>query len=350
MSHEQIKELIFKTIQNADSDATLIRDTRTLGNVYVDIVEKKEDKTVAVEIKTTNFFDGLGRAMIWKDYFDSIYLVIPRSILPHRQVLEKIPAEIGIIAYKLENNRVRFEIVRQANIALPTRLFEAPFMIEAKPYPIKPSRASLVSPKALRTVRYLLTHVKTSQKEIAKETQVSIGMVNKVISRLRERDIVAYKKRKLSLLEPWKLLNEVSWERPMAKLKIQDYYIPQLRDVKETEKYLNNVCGRYKTRYALTLFSGATRYVAYSMRYDAVYSYVEPSKSLLKFLARSQGRVGEGMRLELYRVDSSDVLDEAATIDDSVVCSPTQVLVDLSSYGYAGKDIAVKLYKELMTR
>ncbi len=56
------------------------------------------------------------------------------------------------------------------------------------------------------------------------------------------------------------------------------------------------------------------------------------------------------MRLELYSVDSSDVLDEAETIHGLAVCSPTQVLVDLSSYGHAGKDIAVKLYTELTTR
>ena len=350
MSHKQIEELIFRIIQKADSNATFERNVKTPGNMYVDIVRKKAGKTTAVELKTTNFFDGLGRAIIWRDHFDSVYLVMPRSILPPKQVLKKIPVEIGIVAYKLRNNQVRFEIVREANVALPIKLLESPFEIQPKPYLAKTLRTSLVSPKAFRIVRYLLTHVKTSQKEIAKETQVSLGMVNKVISKLMERDIVAYKKRELRLLEPWKLLNELSWERPLGKLKIQDFYVPQLRDVKETENYLSSICSRNKTRYALTLFSGVNRYVAYSMRYDAVYSYVEPTKRLLRSLARSQGRVRKGVRLELFRVDSLDILAEATTIDGSVVCSPTQVLIDLSSYGNAGKDIAVKLYQEIVAR
>lgn len=350
MSHKQIEELIFRIIQKAEPDATLERNVKTPGNMYVDIVRKKAGKTIAVEIKTTSFFDGFGRAMIWRDYFDSVYLVVPGSILPRKQMREKIPLEIGIVTYNLRNSQVSFEVVRQANVALPIRLLEVPFEIQPRPYLTKTARASLVSPKAFRIVRYLLTHAKTSQKEIAKETQVSLGMVNKVISKLRERDIVAYKKRELRLLEPWKLLNEVSWERPLGKLKIQDFYIPQLRDVRETENYLDNICSQNNTRYALTLFSGVNRYVAYSMRYDAIYSYVEPTKRLLEFLATSQGRFRKGMRLELFRVDSPDILHEATTIDGLVVCSPTQVLIDLSSYGHAGRDIAVKLYQEIVAR
>jgi len=350
VSHKQIEELIFRTIQKADPDATFERNVKTPGNMYVDIVRKKAGMTIAIEIKTTSFFDGFGRAMIWRDYFDSVYLVVPRSILPRKKMLEKIPSEIGIVTYNLRNNHVSFEAIRQSNLALPTRLLEVPFEIQPRPSLTKTTRASLVSPKALRVVRYLLTHTTTSQKEIAKEARVSLGMVNKVISKLRERDIAAYKKRELRLLEPWKLLNEVSWERPLEKLKIQEFHIPQLRDVRETENYLSDICSENNARYALTLFSGANRYVAYSMRYDAVYSYVEPTKALLEFLATSQGRVKKGMRLELFRVDNSDILQEATTIDDLVICSPTQVLIDLSSVGHAGKDIAVKLYQEIQAR
>ena len=108
MSHKQIEELILKIIQKADSNAILKRNVRTAGNLCVDIVREEAGKTAAIEIKTTNFFDGFGRAMIWRDYFDSVYLVMPRSILPHQQVLEKTPMEIGIIAYELRNSQVKF--------------------------------------------------------------------------------------------------------------------------------------------------------------------------------------------------------------------------------------------------
>jgi len=171
--------------------------------------------------------------------------------------------------------------------------------------------------------------------------------VNKVVSRLMEREIVAYKKRKLTLLEPWKLLNEVSWERQMTKIKIGDYYLPEISDVKQAERYLNETCSRLETNYALTLFSGANRYVAYSMRYDAVYSYVEPTNNIIELLTRSRKPVKRGIRLELFKVDSYDILDEAKVIDELHVCSPAQVLIDIASYGSAGKDVAVELYRKL---
>jgi len=347
MSHAQIEEIIFKAIQHESKDTVLLRD-REIGNISVDMLWRKNNEKVAIDIKTANFFDGLGRATIWKDYVDSIYLVIPASVVPHKQIVTKMPKQVGLIAYEFDNNNVRFKAIRQTNVTLPTRFFENNYTIERKTSPISIApRASLVSPKALRIVKYILIHGETAQKEIADKTSVSIGMVNKVVSRLMEREIVAYKKRKLTLLEPWKLLNEVSWERQMAKIKIGDYYLPEISEVKQAERYLKETCSQLKTNYALTLFSGANRYVAYSMRYDAVYSYVEPTKSIIEFLTESRRLTERGIRLELFRVDSSDILDEARVFDDLRFCSPAQVLIDLASYGFAGKDVAVELFRKL---
>jgi len=347
MSHAQIEEIIFKAIQNESKDAVLLKDAE-IGNLSVDMLWRKKDEKVAIDIKTTNFFDGLGRATIWKDYVDSIYLVIPASIVPHKQILDKMPKQVGLIAFRFDNNSVRFEPIRQANVTLPTRFFENSYVIERKASPASTrASASLVSPKALRIVKYILMHQETTQKKIADEANVSIGMVNKVVSRLMERDIVTYKRRKLTLLEPWKLLNEVSWERQMAKNKIGDYYLSEISDVKQAERYLKETCSKLKTNYALTLFSGANRYVAYSMRYDAVYSYIEPADSIIELLAKSRRPTERGVRLELFRVDSPDVLTEAKVIDGLSVCSPAQVLVDIASYGPTGKEVAVELYRKL---
>jgi len=347
MSHAQIEEIIFKAIQHESKDAVLLKDEE-IGNISVDMLWRKNDEKVAIDIKTTNFFDGLGRATIWKDYVDSIYLVIPASVVPHKQIVANMPKQVGLIAYEFDNNSVRFKAVRQANVTLPTRFFENNYVIERKASPARiRAKASLVSPKALRIVKYILMHQETAQTEIADKTSVSIGMVNKVVSKLMEREIVAYKKRKLTLLEPWKLLNEVTWERQMAKIKIGDYYLPEISEVKQAERYLKETCSQLKTNYALTLFSGANRYVAYSMRYDTVYSYVEPTNNLIELLTRSKRLTERGTRLELFRVDNSDILDEATVFDDLRVCSPAQVLIDLASYGPAGKDVAVELYGKL---
>jgi len=346
MSHAQIEEIIFKAIQNESKDAVLLKDAE-IGNISADMLWRKNDEKVAIEIKTTNFFDGLGRATIWKDYVDSIYLVIPASAVPHKQIVANMPKQMGLIAFKFDNNSIRFKAVKQANVTLPTQLFESNYAVERKASPTTTRpEASLVSPKALRIVKYILMHPETAQTEIADKTNASIGMVNKVVSRLMEREIVAYKKRKLTLLEPWKLLNEVSWERQMSRMKIGDYYLPEISEVKQAERHLKETCSQLKTNYALTLFSGANRYVAYSMRYDTVYSYVEPTKSIIELLAPSR-RLERGIRLELFKIDNLDILDEAKVIDDLRICSPAQVLIDLASYGSAGKDVAVELFRKL---
>lgn len=347
MSHAQIEEIVFRAVQAESKDAALVRDAE-IGSISVDMLWRKNDEKVAFEIKTTNFFDGFGRATIWKDYVDSVYLVIPVSILPHRQIIDKMPRQVGLITFEFDNDSVRFKSVRQASVALPTRFLESDYVIEKRTgLGDRRATASLVSPKALRIVKYLLMHGKTAQNEIAKETDVSIGMVNKVVSRLMEREIVAYKKRRLALLEPWKLLNEVSWERQMTRIKIGDYYLPEISEVKQAERYLKEICSQRKASYALTLFSGANRYVAYSMRYDAVYSYIEPANSIIELLTGSKGPTEQSIRLELFRVDNPDVLNEAKVIDGLSVCSPAQVLVDIASYGPAGKDVAVELYRKL---
>jgi len=350
MKHSQIEAILYKAIRKGNREATLSKEAK-VGNMHVDILQKRKGRTIAYEIKMANFFDGFGRAVVWKNLVDSVYLIVPRNILPSEQITNEMPDQIGVIAFEYKNNHVRFKLIKKAAIDLPAQILEHDFNLETKSRPTKRyTTTSLVSPKALRIVKYLLTHEKTTQKNISQKTGVSIGMVNKVVSRLADREIVAYKKRTLTLLEPWKLLNEVSWERPMTKLKIRDIYVPQVKGVHEAEEYLKNICNQHEIDYALTLFSGASRYMAYSMRYDTVYSYVEPSDRFLSLLAESRNTVKKGMRLELFMVDSPDILEEAKTFDGLSVCSPAQVLIDISSYGYAGKDVAVELYRQLSQR
>jgi hypothetical protein len=345
MSHSQIEEILYGAIE--DTGATLTRNAR-VANICIDILQKRDGQTIAFEIKTGSFFDGLGRAVIWKDLVDSVYLLVPKNILPSEQILNAIPDQIGVVGIEHENNKIRFRLVKKARVDLPVQILERDFIFSSPPHPTEKYIAtSLVSPKALRIIRYILMHERTTQVEIAQKTNVSIGMVNKVISRLAQRDIVAYKKRSLTLLEPYKLLNEVSWERPMSKLKIRDIYAPFTKDTHEAEEYLKNVCSQHKIEYALTLFSAARRYSAYSIRYDTVYSYVAPSDRVLELTKEAGGSATKGIRLELFRVDSPYILEEARMLDGLSICSPTQALIDISSYGAAGKDVAVELYRQL---
>ncbi|HML01887.1 MAG TPA: hypothetical protein VK487_00775, partial [Candidatus Bathyarchaeia archaeon] len=158
MSHSQIEEVLHKALEDTDG-ATLTRNAK-VANMEVDILQACNGKTIAFEIKTSNFFDGLGRAMGWKGSVDSVYLLIPEKILPSKQIMNEIPSHIGVVAIEYENDKLKFHLVKKALVEFPTQILEREFFFEhSTVYPMeKHTTPSLVSPKALRILRYILVH------------------------------------------------------------------------------------------------------------------------------------------------------------------------------------------------
>ena len=304
-----------------------------------DVVLKLNDERIAFEVKTNNFYDGLGRTVLLAKKYNKAYLVVPHQILPPQSTLNLIPKEIGIIGFQIQDSAIRFQTIIPIGNELPNSLGST---IEEKPVKFtNPARVSLVSAKALRVVRYLVSHRSTTQIEVSRDTRVSLGMVNKVVSSLVDRDLVSYRGKKLVVFDVWKLLNEISWNRSLRSLKKIDARLPQVESVREAESEFAKICERESMKYALTLFSGASKYVGYGMSYDSIQAYVDQPEQLNKFDRKQTN----GIALEVYGIDTPDVIDEARSIDGLVVCSPTQVVLDLVSYGRTGRDWAVKLYE-----
>jgi hypothetical protein len=344
MTHVQVEKALEKALSEQYPHAGLDRSIRTASGGTVDMVLTLPEKRVAFEVKTSNFYDGLGRMILWAKEFDGAYLVIPTQMLPSREALARIPSEVGLISYQILDRTASFEIVRQS---AGHGLLEPLFKAEVGPAPqvSRLVRTSLVSPKALRVVRYLIHHKSTTQTQIANDTRVSAGMVNKVVSALTQRELVSYRGKDLILFDVWKLLNEISWNRPLKSLKKGEIHVPDVKSTRELEARLAQLCKSDDIRYALTLFSGASRYIGYGMKYDSVQAYVERESALFEKLERHGPEAGEGKVLEIYEIDTWDIIEEAETIDRMVVCSPAQLIMDLVSYGHIGRDWAVKLYE-----
>jgi hypothetical protein len=202
---------------------------------------------------------------------------------------------------------------------------------------------------ALRVVRYLLQHNSTTQTQIANDMRVSVGMVNKVVSALTQRELVTYRGKRLVVFDVWKLLNEISWNRPFRSLKSGEIHVGGVKSIRELETKLIQTCRATKTRYALTLFSGASRYIGYGMKYDSAQAYVERGSTLSDELERGSVEGREGMVLEIYNIDTWDIIEEATTVEGVVVCSPAQLVMDLVSYGSVGRDWAVRLYEATLS-
>ena len=350
MAHNQIGRAIRKALEKQFPKATLKQIDRA-HKPGLDLILDISGKRVGVEVKASNFYDALGRATLWESELDGIYLVVPSQIVPSREVLSRMPAPIGVVACQVKDRKIRFEVVKQSKgYRLPE--FAGQFKLETPPLtqPTKKPKTSLVSPKALQVIKYLISHRETTQIQIVRETDVSTGMVNKVISALVDRDLVSYRGKRLVVFDIWKLLNEVSWNRPLKSLKKGEIHLTDAKSTGEAEVRLAETCDQAKMRYAFTLFSGANKYIGYGMRYDSVQAYVEDPAFIIEGVSHIRPGAGEGVTLEVFSVDDWNIIEEAKVVNGYVVCSPTQLILDLVSHGGVGRDWAVKLFEATIAR
>lgn len=325
-----------------------------------DLVLSDNDTKIMVEFKSSTYpqnviqtlYQMVGYDRLAPDRFDTILLVIPEHVLTYtrlRDLIDKIQGELPklqVMTYYVEENKLVFNKITYAPGPLETFSTDLPstFMVT------KRRRVALSSPKSMRVVRFLLAHTRTTQTEIASRVNVSIGLVNKIVAYLVEEEIAKYKRRQLILLEPWKLLNEVSWSRSMERLRVSNWFIPnRYPEIEDLEEEIRRVFKNMEVRYALTLFSAAKRHTAYSKKYDVVQLYVGvPDEKLQASLKRELKPKEKGQfHVEIFEPDSPDIMRESANLGKFKVCSQIQTVIDLSCYGTIGKELAIELYSKI---
>lgn len=326
-----------------------------------DLVLSDDGTKIMVELKSSTYpqniiqtiYQIVGYDRLVPDRFDTILLIIPENALTSsrlQNLIDRIQQELPklqVMTYRSEENKLVFNKTTYAPGPLPETLssdLPSTFTVS------KRRRVSLSSPKSMRVVRYLLTHTKTTQTEIANRVNVSIGLVNKIVAYLVEEGITKYKRRQLVLLEPWKLLNEISWSRSMERLRISNWFMPnRYPNIEDLEKKIRQVLITLDLRYALTLFSAAKRYTTYAKKYDVVQLYVdafdEKCQALLKRELEPKNR-GQ-FRVEIFDIDSTDILRESVTLGRFRLCSQIQTVIDFSCYGTIGRELAIELYSKI---
>jgi DNA-binding Lrp family transcriptional regulator len=326
-----------------------------------DLVLSDNGTKIMVELKSSTYpqnviqtlYQIIGYDRLVPDRFDTILLVIPENTLTSprlRDLIERIQRELPklqVMTYYVEENKLVFNKITYAPGPLPETLssdLPSTFTVT------KRRRVSLSSPKSMRVVRYLLTNMKTTQTEIANRVNVSIGLVNKIVTYLVEAEIAKYKRRQLVLSEPWKLLNEISWSRSMGRLRISNWFIPdRYPEIEDLEKKIKQVLENMDVRYALTLFSAAKRYTSYVKKYDAVQLYVDAFDETRQMSMRRELRPDEKgqFHVEIFEPDSVDILRESATLGGFRLCSQIQTVIDLYCYGTIGRELAIELYSKI---
>ena len=193
----------------------------------------------------------------------------------------------------------------------------------------------LTANKSFRVVEHLLEHPETSQLELSKKTGVALGLVNKIINYLYDLNIVYKRSRGCVLRDPVRLLEKISFERPLKRLEAATLRLPTT-SIDETEAVINDACHRNNIDYALTSFSGLRRYYEYHISYPHIHAYTSDPE-LERKIERGEGAIP----VTLLNPDRPEILADSREIDGLRACDRIQIVVDLFSGGY-GRDAAVK--------
>jgi hypothetical protein len=205
---------------------------------------------------------------------------------------------------------------------------------------------SLYSPKATRILRVLLLNPKTAWRvqALAKEADVSIGLVSKVKKLLADREWIRTEAKGLRLANPESVLREWADNYSYKKNEIREYY--SLKSIPEIETQIAEVASRESIRYALTGFSGADRLAPFT-RYHKVTAYVDETDLNLASLFNLKS-VTSGANVSLLIPYDEGVFYGTRDRAGTQVVSPVQVYLDLLGSPGRGEEAAQELLEKVI--
>ena len=206
---------------------------------------------------------------------------------------------------------------------------------------------SLFSKKASRVVRVLLTDPNMSFKtdELQSLAKVSLGLVSKVTKKLIDQNWGRREKNGFKLIEPELLLREWSKSYLIKKEQINYFYLMGDNQAGADELIIN-YCVKNGLKYALTLYSAASRVAPY-VRYEGVFAYIDFN---IDILAKSLGLkpVFSGANVILIKPDDEFVFYDVGITNGLSIISPIQLFLDLKSYGGRAEDAAEFYFEEVI--
>jgi len=169
--------------------------------------------------------------------------------------------------------------------------------------------------------------------------------VNHVVNALKAPGIATQKaKGHLELSDPLRLLEVLSTERPLSKLVVKDVRTEE-SEVPKVERLVRNAA-THTGSYAFTAFSALAKHMEYYITYPTVHVYSEKPIELADRIPTGRGDV----TVQTLRPDSESILQNARRLKETMVVEPIQIVIDLFCLSGAGRDGAMKLYKEIIER
>jgi hypothetical protein len=213
-------------------------------------------------------------------------------------------------------------------------------------YPFKTGLSSIYSPKSERILRVLLVYPYRTWKaiDLAKEAQVSLGMITQVSKKLIEEEWLKKTSQGISLTQPEKLL--VDWSNNYTiKRNVQNNYY-SMKPLQDLEIEIADTCRKLNIPYALTGFSASNR-LAPMVRGQRAMLYVSRDIDSVAEIVDLKP-VESGANIILIQPYDDGVFWNAKSIGDLEISEPVQVYLDLKRYPGRGEEAADFLFREVI--
>ena len=213
-------------------------------------------------------------------------------------------------------------------------------------FPFKTGLSSIYSPKSDRILRVLLVYPYRIWKaiDLAKEAQVSLGMITQVSKKLIEEEWLRKTSQGISLTQPEKLLADWSNNYTIKRNVQNNYY--SMKPLQDLEIEIADICRMMNIPYALTGFSASNR-LAPLVRGQRAMIYVSRD---IDSVADKVGLkpVESGANIILIQPYDDGVFWNAKSIGDLEISEPVQVYLDLKRYPGRGEEAADFLFREVI--
>lgn len=202
--------------------------------------------------------------------------------------------------------------------------------------------------RSSRVIRVLLVNWPKSWalRALAKEANVAVGTVQRVINTLLKENYVVRERRRgeLRLMDPLRLLRRwAAYNDFVSRHELVYYYSSE----QVIEKFLNKLKSKKGPKYALTALAGALL-VAPFVRPTNVFLYIQSKEDVKKWATLLSLRPSEeGGNIVFVIPDDSSVFCGNQSINGINVVSNIQLYVDLFNYPARGEEAASELVKKI---
>lgn len=209
--------------------------------------------------------------------------------------------------------------------------------------PVQRKLKSLFSPRSSRILRVLLSNPQRRWllRDLAKEAGVSIGLVSKVKDKLIELEF-ASDSRDVGVTKPGDLLDEWARNYSYSDNKIERYY--SSLDPTDLEKQLGDAARSRGWRYALTMFSGASKIESF-VRYNFASFYYSGSTEEVASELKLKP-TPSGANVWILTARDEGVYWGAQQAEDFAIVSNVQLYLDLMNFKGRGEEQATALREQ----